>query len=271
MIEPVSFTQEQETHYVCRIEVFIMMFKKVNAHTIKCMIAEHEIVEMGFELEDICKNQDLASEFMKQIIEKGNEAGYEISENVSTVQATFLPNHQVVLCFSDDESEGLVDKTIDNLLRAFGLVNTIGKDKLQDISKLSGQEKKDAFDECMEEAASAKEVSEVQEVQADRDETPAAVKEVIPQSYLLEFMDLDTVEDFCKVAPRVPGKLYKDENRYFMVSDLTHMEDVEKKTFLLQASEFTISLKKEHFQKGYLEEHCDVLIKENPMEILREL
>lgn len=271
MIEPVPFTQGQETYYVCRIEVFIMMFMKVNAHTVKCMIAEQEIIEMGFDLEDICKNQERAAEFMKQVIEKGNEAGYELSEKISAVQATFLSNHQIMLCFTDEEPEELLDKTLESLLNAFGLVNTIGKDKLEDISKLTGKEKREAFEECMEEIASAEEVSEVQTTDFSEKKEVKDDQNAVPQKYILEFVNLDTAENFCKAAPEVPGKLYKDKGRYYMVSDLTNVEDGMRKTFLLQASEFTASLKKEHFQTGYLEEHCEILIKENPMEVLKQL
>ncbi len=271
MIEPVSVTQIQELKNVWRIEGLIMKFKKVNAHTVKCLIAEEEIVEMGYDIEEICKNHDRASEFMKEIIARGNEEGYEISENIAVVQATFLPDHRVVLCFTDNETEGMVDKTIENLLRAFGLVNSIGKDKLEDISKLNGQEKKAAFDECLEEIASAKEVSEAQETCIEDKKENATSRSVVPQKYILEFKNLDTIEHFCKAAPAVPGILYKKKERYFMLSDLTDAELLQKKTFLLQAGEFTSSLQKEHLQAEYLDEHCDVLIRENPMEVLRAL
>lgn len=248
-----------------------MKFKKVNNHIVKCLISEEEIVEMGFELEDICKNQDRASEFMKEIITKGNEEGYEISENVTAVQATLLPDHRVVLCFTDGETDGMVDKTIENLLRAFGLVNSIGKDKLEDISRLNGQEKKEAFDECLEEVASAKELSEAQKTGRKDDKEETAEHVIEPQKYILEFNNLDSIEEFCKVAPAVPSTLYKKEGIYYMLSDLTEAQSINRSTFLLQAGEFTSSLKREHLESGYLEEHCDVLIQENPMEVLREL
>lgn len=248
-----------------------MMFRKVNEHTVKCMIAEQEIIEMGFEVEELCKNQERASDFMKLIIEKGNEAGYEISENVEAVQATFLPNHQIVLCFTDDAKEGIVDKTIENLLRAFGLVNSIGKDKLENISKLSGHEKEEAFDECMEEAASTEEVSQVDELGEETEQIEGSDKEAEPMRYLLEFMNLDTAELFCKAAPEVPGKLYKYDKRYFLAADLTNAEDKEKKSFLLLASEYTVSPVRDHNQTGFLEEHADVLIKENALNVLKML
>ena len=259
MIEPVPFTQGQEMYYVCRIGVFIMMFMKVNAHTVKCMIAEQEIIEMGYDLEDICKNQERASEFMKEIIEKGNEAGYEISDKISAVQATFLTNHQVMLCFTDEEPEGLLDKTLDELFRAFGVENMTDKEKKEDI------------EECMDEIASAEEVSEILARDSSDKQEAKDEHNPVPEKYILEFINLDIAENFSKAAPLVPGKLYKDKGRYYMVSDLTNAEDSIKRSFLLQANEFVSSLKKEHFQTGYLEEHCELLIKENPMEVLKQL
>lgn len=248
-----------------------MMFMKVNDHTVKCMIAEQEIVEMGFQIEELCKDQERASDFMKLIIEKGNQAGYEISENVTAVQATFLPNHQIVLCFTDDATEGIVDKTIENLLRAFGLVSSVGKEKLENISKLSGQEKKDAFDACMEEAASTGEISRLEEEEPDTEQKDGVEKVLQPMRYLLEFSSMDMAEQFCKAAPAVPGKLIKNDKKYFLVADLTEEEDKTKKSFLLLSSEYTLNPVKVHYQTDYLEEHGDVLIKNHAFEVLKTL
>lgn len=270
MIEPVPVTQGQEMYYVCRIEVFIMMFMKLNAHTVKCTIEEHEIIEMGYEIDDICRNEERASEFMKQIIEKGIEAGYKISEKISAVQATFLSNHQIVLCFTDEEPERLLDRTLDNLFDVLGHDTTLDKEKIEDISKKAGKAR-DALEECMEEIASAKEVSEILATDSSEEQQLKDAANVVPEQYILEFVNLDIVESFCKAAPAVPGKLYKDKGRYYLVSDLTNAENGKKRSFLLQANEFTTSLKKEYLQMGYLEEHCEILVKENPMEVLKQL
>ena len=243
---------------------------KLNAHTVKCTMEEHEIIEMGYELDDICGDNERASEFMKQIIDKGIEAGYQISERISAVQATFLSNHQVELCFTDEAPERLLDKTLDTLFDVIEDETDVEKEKLEELLK-EAVKKREVLKESMEEIASAKEVSEILSTDASQEQEMKEVTNVVPEKYILEFMNFDVVESFCKAAPEVPGKLYKDKGNYYLVSDLTNEDDSTKRTFLLQANEFTSDLKKEHFQMGYLEEHSEILIKENPMEVLKQL
>ncbi|SET19653.1 adaptor protein MecA [[Clostridium] polysaccharolyticum] len=247
-----------------------MIFRRVNEHMLRCMIKEEEIIEMGFDLEDICRNQERATEFMKLVLEKGNEEGFEMSENITAVQAAFLPDHQIVLSFTEHHVEEMVDRTIQSLLKAFGLgvLNGMNQDK---NSSESGSAEEDLLKECIEEAAASNEVSGAETIEAASEEEEKAEHPVIPLAYIVEFPDLDTVEQFCKACPSVPGTLYKQKERYFLVAQLTDAEDSVKKTFFMLAGEFAQGLKKESLQSGFLAEHGDVLIKENPMEVLKLL
>lgn len=226
-----------------------MMFKKVNEHTVRCMIAEQEITEMGFEIEEICRNQERACEFIKQIIEKSIQAGCEISEQVAAVQASFLPDHRIVLSFTDHEAEEMPDKTLETLLHAFGLVNTLEA----------------------EEFASAKDLSGIQSGESGQEVEHDTESENALQRYVMEFGDFDTLESFCKTASTVPGVLYKYQGTYYFFADLTKLEDKDKKNFLITAMDYALSLKKERFESSYLEEHGEVLIKENAMDVLGNL
>ena len=46
-----------------------MEFSRVGKHTIKCVISEDEIVELGFTLEEIIGNGERTQEFMNQIFD----------------------------------------------------------------------------------------------------------------------------------------------------------------------------------------------------------
>lgn len=247
-----------------------MMFVKVNAHTVKCIIGENEITEMGYKIEDICKNQDLASEFMKNIIGKANQAGFPISEDVQAVQATFLPTRQLVLCFMDGGSDEALDQTIKNLLHAFGLVETIGKDRLEEIENMTGEEKRKAFEECFAEAVPTEEVPE-QQVEVPVMKQEETIQQHSAEKYILAFQSLDLTESFCKTSANVPGKLYKDNGEYLLLADLTNVDEKDKKSFLLMASEYASRLKKNNMESAYLEEHGDILIGKNVVEVLKNL
>lgn len=248
-----------------------MMFVKVNAHTVKCIIGENEITEMGYKFEDICKNHDLASDFMKNIIGKANQAGFPISEDVQAVQATFLPNRQLVLCFVEGGSDVALDQTIQNLLHAFGLVESVGKERLEEIENMTGEEKRKAFDACFSCAVPTEEGSEhlvevpVMQQEEKSQENTAAEK------YILTFQSLDLTESFCKTSANVPGKLYKNNGEYLLLADLADLEEKEKKGFLLTASEYASGLKKDNLESHYLEEHGDIIIGKNVVEVLKKL
>jgi len=58
-----------------------MIFNRINEHTVSCVLHENEISKMGYNLNDLLQNQDLASSFLKDIMEKANEAGFSMNEN----------------------------------------------------------------------------------------------------------------------------------------------------------------------------------------------
>lgn len=249
-----------------------MMFAKVNAHTVKCVIGEEEITTMGYQLEDICKDQNLASEFMKNVIGKANEAGFEISEHIQAVQVAFLPNHQLVLMFMEGDVDEQVNQAIANLLNAANLVDSVGKERLEEIQNMTGDEKQKAFEECVQEVAPTK------EIQQDQVDVPAGGKKEnadgtkVPERYILCFHSLNRTEDFCKITSvAAPGQLYKSDGLYYLVSDLTGSDDRLKTTFLTTASEYAKSLEKDILQMEYLKEHGEVLIAKDPITILKNL
>jgi len=234
-----------------------MKFDRVNEHMVKCVIAEQEMEEMGYHIDEICKDQELASEFIHKIVEKAKEEGYEISEEVHVVQAMYVPNHQLILNFMDKSAEQHMESTIEQMLKAFHLMDIVEK------------EQENAFVECAEEAAPTEELALNEESPKEEE---AAEKKKGNAKYLLKFPDFDLTESFCKKIPViVPGKLYKNSGKYFLLTDLSALEEKERKNFLLLASEYSEAIQKNNLASDYLEEHADIVIAHTPVEILKQL
>lgn len=248
-----------------------MMFRKVNDHTVKCVIGENEISEMGYELDDILRDQARASEFMRVIIGKANEEGYEISEDIRAVEASYLPNHDLVLFFTDEQGEGIMDQTVKNLLRAFGLVESMGKEQLEEFFEKAKENKKDSLEECMSEVTPTEEVPVEQKEKTEEEKTAQKESGIRPARYLLRFDNLDVTESFCKATHAAPGKLYKNNGKYYLLADLTSMDSKKQKDFLLKAGEFAERMIKERNQSDFLDEHAEVMIQKEPMEVLQQL
>lgn len=247
-----------------------MMFRKVNDHTVKCVIGENEISEMGYELDDILRDQARASEFMKVIIDKANEEGFEISEDIRAVEATYLPNHDLVLFFTDDEAGQLMDQTVKNLLRAFGLVESMGKGQLEEFFEKAKESRK-GLEESVSEVLPTEEASVEQKENATEEKTTKEESAVKPTRYLLRFNNLDMTQEFCKATYAAPGKLYKNKGKFYLLADLTSMESKHQKDFLLKAGEFAEHMMRDHNQAEFLEEHAVIMIKKEPMEVLQQI
>lgn len=128
-----------------------MMFYRVNDHTTSCVISEQEIKDMGYQLPALYRDKDVASSFMKEICEKANEVGFHISERMQTVQTAMFPNHQLVLNFIDVNPEQDINSSIESLLTAADAVDLLGRDRLEEIYDMTGEEKVAAFQDCMKE------------------------------------------------------------------------------------------------------------------------
>lgn len=254
-----------------------MTFSRINEHTLRCEIHENEISQMGYNLQELLQNQDLVTNFLKDIMEKANEAGYSMTDNYKAIQSTFLPDHQIVLNIMDINMEEPMNEMIMNYLNVYDTVNLIGKERLEEMLNLTGDEKIQAFSECMAEIHRRNEAS------ADTKDPDITQKETAPEpdlqdekmpkkKYLLWFRSLGDTEQFCKGASvLVPGRLYKDRTRYCMLIDLSDMEQEAAKFFLLTAKEFTSDIRADHNHVAYLDEHAEIIIKENPMDVLRRL
>ena len=70
-----------------------MEFSRVGEHTIRCVISEQEIEEMGYSLEDLMTNSEKSQTFMNQIFDMAEqEFQMNFDLGIRTVRADFLPD-----------------------------------------------------------------------------------------------------------------------------------------------------------------------------------
>ena len=170
----------------------------------------------------------------------------------------------------DQISELQMEQAVEHLLKAVNLFDSIEKEHLEEIYNLSEEE--NVLEECIAELAPTGEMPQEQLETVDFQKDNMLETDEKPEKYLLTFKDFDATELFCKKSPSVvPGMLYKASGNYFLVTDLSMLEDKEKKNFLLLASEYTDGIQKDYFTSDYLEEHGDVIIADTPVQILKYL
>ena len=239
-----------------------MVFSNVDEHTIRCIMKEEELTAMGYDLETLIQGQDqeILQRFIQDITKMANDAGFNLTENHRAIQSMVLPGNHIVLNFSDALPEDQINHTIKNFLAIANVVEQVGKDSLIDLLNKTGPEKMAAFNRCMD------------ILKKGHADAPADSGSEKPEDYIIRFPDLDSVEKFCKAAPfSTPGRLYKKQTDYCLLlkNSPDNIDTVNR--LLLLASEFSGIPQPDHHFSQNLEEHGDIIIAEDPIEILRKL
>ena len=101
-----------------------MEFSRIGEHTIKCVISEEEIYDLGYTMDEIMSNGERTQEFMNQIFDMASEEfGTDFNSGIKTVRADFLADHTLSLTFSEyPATEGMMEHLKDIVN---GLLNSL--------------------------------------------------------------------------------------------------------------------------------------------------
>lgn len=217
-----------------------MKFSRIGKHTIRCVISEDEITDLGYTMEEIMSNGERTQEFMNEIFdlaEQRFETKFELG--VKTVRADFLPDHTLSLTFSEHPgSEGMMEHLKDIVN---GLLNSIPQQKWDEINEAKKQ-------------------------QEDADFARVFV--------LLVFDDLGTIIRFAKQVPFKecpPNALYKLDETYYMIMDLSNQLESDVRRLSAVTDEYVSDLLVGAQKKAFVEEHGKLILSDAAIEQLREL
>ena len=111
-----------------------MEFSREGNNIIRCVISEEEIEELGYTIDDIISNGARTQQFMNQIFDLAEqEFDTKFELGIKSVRADIMPDHTISLTFSEHPGpEGVMDHIKDIVN---GLLNTIPKEKWDEIEK----------------------------------------------------------------------------------------------------------------------------------------
>ena len=216
-----------------------MKFSRIGEHTIKCVISEEEIYDLGFTMEEIMSNGERTQEFMNQIFdmaEQNFETKFELG--IKTVRADFMSDHTLSLTFSEHPGSDEMLEHLKDIVN--GLMNSIPPQKWNEVSEVHQN--------------------------AEKDEVSVQVT--------IMFEELDVLIRYAKavsVSTLPPGMLYKDENRYMLILNLTDLSEEELAKMSNLTDEYASDLFVGVERKAYIEEHGTCILQEKALERLREL
>ena len=217
-----------------------MKFSRIGKHTIRCVISEEEITDLGYTLDEIMSNGERTQEFMNEIFdlaEQRFETKFELG--VKTVRADFLPDHTLSLTFSEHPGSEEMMEHLKDIVN--GLLSSIPQQKWNEISEAKRQQE---------------------------EEEGARV------FVILVFEELDTIIRFAKQVPFAecpPNALYKLDDVYYMIMDLSNQLESDVRKLSAVTDEYVSNLLVGTERKAFIEEHGSVILRERSIEQLREL
>ena len=217
-----------------------MKFSRIGNHTIRCVISEEEIADLGYTLEEIMSNGERTQEFMNEIFdiaEQRFETKFELG--VKTVRADFLPDHTLSLTFSEHPGSEEMMEHLKDIVN--GLLSSIPQQKWNEI----GEAKK----------------------QQEEDETARVF-------VMLVFEDMNTIIRFARQVPFAqcpPNSLYKLDDTYFIIMDLSNQLEADVRKLSAVTDEYVRDLLVGTERKAFIEEHGSAILSDRAIEQLREL
>ena len=214
--------------------------------TIRCVISEEEIEELGYTIDDIISNGARTQEFMNQIFDMAEEEFQtKFDLGIKAVRADILPDHTISLTFSEHpSSEGMMEHIKDIVN---GLLNTIPKQKWDEIKAIKENGNKSGDDEGVH--------------------PPKII-------VLFAFEDLDILIRYAKnvQVEQIPfNQLYKLDNIYFLMIDMTDCEELEVKRLSALTDEYATDIFVGAEKRAFIYEHGKPILTERALEQLKEI
>ncbi len=225
-----------------------MEFSREGNHIIRCVITEEEIEELGYTIDDIISNSVRTQEFMNRIFDMAEqELDTKFDLGVKSVRADIMPDHTISLTFSEHPgSEGMMDhiKEIVN-----GLLNTIPKQKWDEIKAIKDSDKSSVKDE---------------------NEDLSLPKIIV----LFVFEDLDIIMRYAKLVRMNPmpfNQLYKFEGMYFLMMDMSECEEEEVKRLSALTDEYATDIFVGSEKRAFIYEHGTAILTDHAIEQLQQI
>lgn len=229
-----------------------MEFNREGEHTIKCVISEEEIWELGYTIDDIISNSVRTQEFMNRIFDIAEqELDIKFEQGVKAVRADILPNHTISLTFSETPGTAGMMEHIKDIVN--GLLSSIPKEKLQELKEIGGSEPPKDIE------------LPVPDIDLDKE-----IRIIV----LFAFEELDTLMRYAKHVnmDTVPfNQLYKFEDAYFLMIDMSHSNEDEVRRLSALTDEYAADIFVGAEKRAFIYEHGTAILKERAIEQLRAI
>ena len=246
-----------------------MQFSREGNHTIRCVITEAEIIELGYSIDEIISNGARTQEFMNRIFDMAEqEFDTKFDMGLKTVRADILPNHTLSLTFSEHPvTEGVVEHIKDLI---HGLMGSAQQGKWDEIkSKVVGATGHKSLAEVQQSVAEKQAAQKENEAQSDAKSLPPM--KIIA---LFAFEELDTLICYAKqvTIEELPhNELYRFDDAYFLMMDMTDCAELDVKRLSALTDEYSADVFVGSEKRAFIYEHGTSILTDHAIEQLRTI
>lgn len=234
-----------------------MRIERVDDKTVKCYISNEELEEYDIDYKDFIMRSDKAKEVVQEIIEQAEEeVGYKPPKFAFDLQIMILPDHGLLLTFSERDPEM---KDGDQLMEC-----------LKEMKRILQESREKAGKSENEKAAPIEDIS----LPADTKQAQKSVekKPTPPKFAVFVFSTLGKVLEFAAALPanfRVESSLYEMNGYYYLFFQKGHASYERYSRACVQALEFAALYTAEEKHTARIKEHGNCLIAEKAVKKLR--
>ncbi len=249
-----------------------MEFSRDGQHTIRCVITEDEIRDLGFTIDEIISNGARTQEFMNQIFDLAEqEFQTKFDMGIKTVRADILPDHTLSLTFSEHPgTEGMMEHIKDIVN---GILGAIPQKKWEEVkgkmnlADAAGLNKKPADSGNAADAKQCQSNGLSSAIDVEKEGIPRIIA-------LFAFEELDVVMRYAKqvkLAQLPFNQLYKFEDAYFLIMDMSQCQESEVRTLSALTDEYSADVFVGAEKRAFIYEHGKCILGERAIEQLREI
>lgn len=220
-----------------------MRFKRISTDTVRCIITKDELQANGLEMDDFLSNSGKTEEFLRKMIALAEqEADFKVQGGPLTIQVAVLSEEQLALTFSEKQTGNLME-LLEGLRAAMS--------QLSDAVNKKAQKK-----------------------------TEEAVPVEKKNTYLLEFSDLKSLQDFCvglaeniEEQMQMNSELYllEDENVYCLILHRGEMDEKQICQIMSASIEFMDAVSAQEGQIAYIREHGRCVLPDHTISQMQRL
>ena len=254
-----------------------MKFKMIDEYTVRCVLTEDDMIENDIELEDFFHNREKVHNLLEVIMDKAkNEVGYELNEDVLSMQIMPLPRNGLAITISGKNDNDVID--------IMGKVNELASitgDDLEDSDKDSNEDSDEDNDGISRDTESLNDLGLIDTeklIKKAAQKNERAIDGTNPKNgiKIFRFASLNEVEAFCMTMQRpkyVLSHLYKNniQNCYYLVIEQGRFTIKTFNMVCVMATEFSDLISHQSLSMVFIREHCELFISKKAIAVMRKI